>query len=369
MYKYNKDEIKENLSIEDVFELVAALGGEPHWDKSHEVFIAQTICHNHVGEGSHKLYYYGNTKLFHCFTDCDPPTFDIFELVKKVRSIAANAAISLPEAIAFVASYFGISPENEDFLETQENLQDWKILDNYQEISSKNYNKTIAELRIFDDKILKNLPQPHIVPWEKEGIKYEVMVDRGIRYDPSSQSVVIPHYDMNGNLIGIRGRTLIKEDEQYGKYRPLYINKIMYNHPLGFALYNLNKSKDNIQHFQTAILAEGEKSCMQYASYFGMENDITCAVCGSSFISYQAGLLQNLGVKQLVIAFDKQFEDIKSPEAKRWCDKLREINRKYSPYFSISFLFDKWNLLDYKNSPFDKGPDVFMELFKRRIIL
>ena len=94
MYSYNKDEIKEKLTIEDVFELVNALGGEPIWDKGRTSFISKTICHNHIGEGSHKLYYYSNTKLFHCYTDCSPATFDIFELVKKVKSIAANADLT-----------------------------------------------------------------------------------------------------------------------------------------------------------------------------------------------------------------------------------------------------------------------------------
>lgn len=32
-------------------------------------------------------------------------------------------------------------------------------------------------------------------------------------------------------------------------------------------------------------------------------------------------------------------------------------------------MFDKWNLLGYKDSPIDKGPDTFLELFERRIII
>ena len=49
---------------------------------------------------------------------------------------------------------------------------------------------------------------------------------------------IIPHYDINNNLIGIRERTLIKENEVYGKYRPAYLNGKLYNHPLSFSLYN-----------------------------------------------------------------------------------------------------------------------------------
>ena len=34
-----------------------------------------------------------------------------------------------------------------------------------------------------------------------------------------------------------------------------------------------------------------------------------------------------------------------------------------------SFLFDKFNLLDYKMSPIDNGPENFLQLYKNRIFL
>ena len=56
-FKYNKDSLKESLTIEQVFELVSELGGEPRM--SDGLFVAKTICHCGT---SHKLYYYSNTK-------------------------------------------------------------------------------------------------------------------------------------------------------------------------------------------------------------------------------------------------------------------------------------------------------------------
>ena len=55
--KYNKDELeklKEGLAIEQVFELVAELGGEPQMKG--DFFVSKTICHNPTGFGSYKLY-------------------------------------------------------------------------------------------------------------------------------------------------------------------------------------------------------------------------------------------------------------------------------------------------------------------------
>ena len=377
-YKYDKDSLKENLTIEQVFDFVAELGGEPIMNGNY--FISRTICHNMTGQGSHKLYYYDNTKLFRCYTDCGE-IFDIYELVRKVKNIngecktytGREGIVSrewlLPDAIAYVASYFGLSPKTFNFDELQGNLQDWKILNNYDRINSIREDKQIVELKIFDKQILQYLPTPIIEPWEQEGIDREVMRKRGICYNPSSQAIIIPHYNINGELIGIRERTLIKENEKYGKYKPAILNGQMYNHPLGFNLYNLNNSKDNIKAMRKAIVWEGEKSSLLYASYFGIENDITAASCGSSLINYQVKLLIDAGAEEIIIGFDKQFQEIGDEEWKRWTKKLTDINNKYSSLCQISFLFDKQNLLNYKDSPIDQGPEVFMKLFKERIIL
>ena len=80
-------------------------------------------------------------------------------------------------------------------------------------------------MKIYDDKILSYLPHPRILPWEKEGITQEVIQNHQICYNPSSQAIVIPHYNINNQLVGIRERTLIKENEIYGKYRPMYLGR------------------------------------------------------------------------------------------------------------------------------------------------
>ena len=365
MYKYNKDELKESLTIEQIYELVAELGGEPQMKGNY--FISRTICHNPAGEGSYKLYYYDNTKLFKCYTDCGE-YFDIYELVRKQMTIKHNVEWLLPKSIAFVANYFGFSNQNFDFGESQDQLQDWKILNNYDRIMQVK-EEQIVQLKTFDDKILKYLPRPRILPWESEGITAIVMNHRGICYDPKNEGIVIPHYNIDGELIGIRERTLIKENEKYGKYIPAKLNGQMYNNPLSFNLYNLNNSKDNIKALKKVIIFEGEKSSLLYASYFGEENDISVAVCGSSLITYQVKLLLSLGVEEIIIAFDKQFQEIGDDEWKRWTKKLTDIHTKYGAYAQISYMFDKNNLLDYKMSPIDKGKDIFLKLFKERVYI
>ncbi len=362
----DKDELKNSLEIEQVFDFVAELGGEPKW-LSDEIFIAKTMCHNPIGEGSQKLYYYDNTHLFKCFTECSD-TFDIYQLMIKYKAVNTHIQWTLPQAIKYVANYFGftVNIEEQAFGEV---LTDWQIFKNYDKLTENKKQKQEIKFKTLDKNLLQYYPRPHIIPWEEDNIPYDIYIARGICYDPVNDGIIIPHYDIDGNLIGIRERTLIKDREEYGKYRPAILSGKMYNHALGFNLYNLNNSKTNISALKKAFVFEGEKSTLQYANYFGLENDLSVAVCGSSLVSYQVQLLTQLDCREIIIAFDKQFKEIGDPEWERWTKKLKEIHKKYGASVQISFMFDTKNLLGYKDSPTDKGKDVFLQLFEERIFL
>lgn len=356
------ENIKNGLSIDQVKDLLYSLGGNPIMKD--DMIMSQTICH---GGHSHKLYYYNNTKLFRCYTNCGD-AFDIFDLIIKVKAVD-GVEISLPQAVNFIISFYGLAVSANDNFELQNELQDWKILNKYEQNNSEEKQEKIVELKFFDKKILRYLPRPKIEPWLKEGITQEAMDNCGICYDPVLQGIVIPHFNIDGELVGIRERTLIKENEQNGKYKPAILNGNMYNHPLGFNLYNLNNSKENIKQMKKVFVFEGEKSCLLYQSLFGVENDLSVAVCGSSLINYQVQLLVSLGVEEIIIAFDKQFQEIGDDEWKAWTKKLKDLHKKYGTQVQMTFMFDKWNLLGYKDSPIDCGKETFLELFNKRVVL
>lgn len=362
----DKDELKNSLTIEQVFDFVAEIGGEPKWIND-EAFVSKTLCHNPIGEGSQKLYYYDNTHLFKCFTECSD-TFDIYQLMMKYKEVNTHLQWTLPQAIKYVANYFGFSVEIDDQA-FGEVLPDWQVFKNYEKLEDVKKPEQNITFKKLNPDILKYYPRPHIEPWEKDNIPYEISNARGICYDPINHGIIIPHYDVDNNLIGIRERTLIKAYEENGKYRPAILGKTMYNHPLGFNLYNLNNSKNNISKIKKAFLFEAEKSTLQYANYFGLENDLSVASCGSSLISHQVQLLLDNGCEELIIGYDKQFQKIGDDEWKGWTKKLKAIYTKYGARIRISFMFDTKDLLGYKDSPTDRGKDVFMQLFEERIYL
>lgn len=361
-YEYNIDEIKSNLTIEQIKDIVAELGGEPQIQNN--TVLCKTICH--CGD-SHKLYYYDNTHLFRCYTGCEEPTFDIFELVRKVRSRELNCDYQLPQAIDYVAQYFGYSP-NHIFEELTSINEDLKYLQNYDRIKNIQLENKIIELKEYNDNFLKHFPRPIITPWIEDGISQEIMDYYEICYDPKNCGIIIPHRNIDGKLIGVRERTLIQEDaEKYGKYKPMKLGKKMYNHPLSFNLYGLYQNQQHIKDFKKAMVFESEKAVLQYATMFGQENNIAVAICGSSFINYQAWLLIQLGVKEIIVGLDKQYQKLNDNEHKKLVRNIKNIHKKYGQYITISYIFCTNNLLNYKDSPTDRGKETFLKLFKERV--
>ena len=380
MNKDKIEKIKNDLTIDQIEHFLEEHGGNP---KVHgDTIISRTICHNAPGEGSHKLYYYDNTHLFRCYTDCGDGAFDIFQLTLKIKQLAGITILtknntwrqwSLPDSISYVANFFNIEIEEEKNVDgIENNLLDWKFflkLETNKLIKDK--NSPPIKLKIYNGDFLKNLPRPRIVPWINEGITQDIIKKHNICYDPINGGVVIPHYDINNNLIGIRERTFVSENIDNGKYKPAFLNGKMYNHPLSFSLYNLNLSKENISKIKKVIIFESEKSTLLYGSYFGLENDISVAVCGSNLINYQFQLLMNLGVTEIIIGFDRQYKESNKNDREwiLWTKKLNAIHQKYGAYVQISYLFDKEHYLEYKMSPIDNGKDIFLYLFQNRIVI
>ena len=367
MLVFDKQEIRDGLSINDIFEMLEEWGGEPEYCPTG--LIARTICHNHLNDdASRKLYYYENTGLFRCYTGCDEPVFDIFQLCIKIMDLQHNLKYDLNDAVRWIARRFGMSGREED--SPEEGLEDWKILANYARIKDIQASAPNIVLEEYDDTILSRFNyEVKLKPWLDEGISQQALDHAEIGYYPGDAQITIPHFDKNGRFIGLRGRTLVEEDaEKYGKYRPMKINGQMYNHPLGLNLYNFNNSRCVIPQMRKAIVFEGEKSVLKYQTYFGFDNDISVACCGSNLSSYQTQLLIDAGAQEIIIAFDRQFQNVGDDEYTHLLNKLKKIQMKYKNYAQISYILDRKKITGYKSSPIDCGKDKFLTLYRERVI-
>lgn len=365
MTSFDKNTIKEQLSIENIFDIINDFGGDPQYTDFG--IVASTICHNQPGEGSRKLYYYINSGLFQCYTNCG--SYDVFDLVIKVFAIQYDKEIDLDTAVRYVASKFGIAGE---YVEEDNSTEDWRIFESYsriQEVESKDYH---VELKEYDLSILDRLNyQVKLLPWLEEDITQEVLDFARIGYYPGADQITIPHFDSAGRFVGLRGRAMAQDDiERWGKYRPLRINRTtQYNHPLGMNLYGLNWAKNAIATLGKAIVLESEKSVLKYMSYFGIDNNIAVACCGSNISAYHIHQLLEAGAKEVIVAMDRQFQAINDDEFQKLTTSLTKIHTKFSPLVKISFIFDKNMITGYKDSPIDCGKEVFLQLFKDRVYL
>ena len=366
MVTYNKKEIREKLSFNDIYELLTEWGGEPEWTSWG--ILCSTICHNKPGEGSRKLYYYKNTDLFTCYTGCSG-SFDVFELLMKVAAIQWQKTYDLNDAVRYIAIKFGLAGYTE--FDDQESLIDWKTFEAYDRIQDLEIKDYHVDLKPYDETVLHNLNYNVIIkPWEDEGISRAALQKGVIGYFAPTGQITIPHFDIHGNFVGLRGRTLVKEDaERYGKYRPLMVGRKQYNHPLGMNLYNINNTKDNIAISKMAIMFESEKSCLKYMTDFGIENDISVACCGSNISAYQVQLLLDCGAKEMVIAFDRQWQEKQTDEYKHYIKNLEKLNDRYKNDINISIIYDRNMLTGYKDAPIDDGKEIFLQLFKERVRL
>lgn len=173
MINFDKEEVKSNITVENIFEILNDFGADPQYTSFG--IIAATICHNSPGEGSKKLYYYTNSSLFQCYTSCG--YFDIFELIIKVQSIQFGIDFDLNDAIRWIANRLGINGEYVD--DEEDSLNDWKFINQYERVEKKE-QQTIPVLKEYNDNVINNFNyNVSIGPWLNEGISKEAMKKLG----------------------------------------------------------------------------------------------------------------------------------------------------------------------------------------------
>ena len=344
--------IIENLNTDAIIHLMTELGADRYDDRG-DYIICPTICHNEdSSEASMKLYFYKNNKVFVCYTSCGG--MSIFKFLKhyyEERQIEYDWHQDIYEVVCNCSDF----KRKEGFERTPyKSLRErYKVA--RKEVQLPEYSKNVL------DCFVKHYPPE----WLNDGITKEAMDAFDISYSIAHNKIIIPHYDIEGRLVGIRGRALNDwEVENVGKYAPIHIEQTWYKHPLSMNLYGLNVTKKNIRAHSICFLFESEKSVMQ-AEGFKLPNCST-AVCGSNFNKYQLNILMKAcAPHEIVLCFDKE----ELPGEDKYFNKLWNICQKYKNYCNFSFIYDREGLLDLKDSPTDKGEETFTKLLGKRVIV
>ena len=361
----NKDEVMARITKEDVKRIVMDLGSEAPREDSHGDLIFQTVCH---GSDSWKLYYYHEPtsdypgRMFHCYTKCGD-SFSLTELVIRANR-AKGKNVSFYQALSYIAKSIGYDVTGVEMPDKTDRIDDWNWLSKF----NRKTNTRKKQCNPIDEHVLEMFDYtPHEL-FLNDHISREVLSEFEISYWGATNQIVIPHRDINGRLIGIRGRYLDQCDiDNIGKYVPLNIEGKFLSHELGSNLYGIHINKEKIKKCKKCMIVEAEKSVMQNHSYFG-KDDFSLGICGSNLTQTQKKiLLKDLGVEEIILGLDKEFHDAESWEASIYRNKLLKKIASLIPYCKVTILWDFDGLLGFKDSPTDKGKDVLLQLLDKKV--
>lgn len=348
------NEFVQTLSDRDVYSLLEHLGGNPK--ESNRGLDAQSICHNHDGSGKHNLRYFSESHSFTCFSNCG--TMSIYDLVSNVLEL------DFYNSFKYVLSFFNQSIYDMSY--KQKSYEDDIDLSFF----NREFKVESDKLKELSPKVLNVYYDQYYKGWINEGITIKTMQKYNIKTSIIDEQIIIPHYDEDNRLVGVRCRNLNKQLVNDGKkYMPVFQGDNMLNHSTGSVLYGLNFNMEAINRTQKIILFESEKSVMKLDSYMP---DMSIGVClsGSNLTNKQVDIIKSLNVSEVIVALDKEFHDIGDQEEKYFAKKIEEtFLNKLSAFVNMSVLWDTKQKLDYQDAPVDKGINVFKELLNDRIIL
>lgn len=341
--------IKSILTIDDVISIMSELGADYNFASSSEVHF-RSICHN---SDSYKLYYYDGSKSLFCHR-CGEH-WDIFGIVEKIKEIDFLDAVSFVCALCRIEqTYQKVNTQIDDW---QKDLK--KFLPNYE---------PNEPLRIYDNEVIDLFINKYHQSWLDDGISKSAMDKFGIKFYERNAQIIIPVHDINGSLVGIHARNTRQKLVDKGlKYQPAKTLNEEYRFQTSGVLYGLYENLDNIKSTKSAIICESPKSCLQADDILNCNT--TVALFGWNMQSRRRDILLNLGVEDITIALDRQYKEQSDDEFSVWVKQVKKIAKLFKPYCDVYTIWDREDLLGYKDSPFDRGKDVFDKLYSERVKL
>lgn len=216
---------------------------------------------------------------------------------------------------------------------------------------NRSINVLDFDYKFLNDNILEDFEPIIHIDLFREGIMPWTVKKFGLCYSYKYKRTIFPHrYWSTGELLGYNARTSIENCEEFGisKY---FITPGM---PKSINLYGLYENYSDIEKAGYITVFEAEKSVLKRDSL----NDPTgVALAGHSISDEQVGIILGLNVHEVVIALDKDI-----PVEEVWC-----MCEKFYHSRKVSYIWDKHDLLESKDSPADSKNKIYEFLFKHRI--
>ena len=358
----NSKEILQKLSLDDYEKILYGLGVKDI-QKLQDYWITQTICHNlYASNASNKLYFYLDTKSFFCFTECQKSR-NIIDLIIDRWNLEGKQ-FNFPQVLQYICDICHINNEN-----TSNNkiiYPSWK-----KRLEVYNVPHTSHYLgKRYDKSILRFLSPYHSPVFLNDGISESTMEKFGIGFYAPDNQITIPVYDLDGELIGIHCRNLNQKELDKGKkYIPLRtVSGLDYRFKTNEVLYGMNMNYPVIEKRKQIQLFESPKAVLQLDSMYDTPSTAV-GMFGLNLGRNRRSMIIEAGVSEVIIGIDKDYETEDSKEFDKFISSAKKIARLFKGYARCSVLYDKDNLLASKNSPTDRGREVYEKLMADRMVV
>ena len=331
------------------------------YDNEKIEFILQALdCHN-IQYHSNNNYYsaafpdgdnpkgiiVNNTEYlnFHSFSrEISNEHKDLITLVEYIKKIP------FIDSIKYLHNLLGLEFKSKDFI--VKNKPNVNPLWVFERLINNTQYYDCNEIQYLNESLLDDYIPMLYIGWFREGIMSWSAKKFNIAYSYKNKRIIIPHRSWNnGRLVGVNARTTVVNADELGikKYwlTPSYKKSLN--------VYGLWENKLSIEKHKRVIIFESEKSVLKRDSLC----DSNCvAISGKNISSEQVAIILSLKVDEIIIALDKDVS----------VEEIRYMCAKFYRHRKVSYIYDKWNILNKKDSPADTTNKNYQFLFDNRII-
>lgn len=310
-------------------------------------------------DGSPALVFFPDTKIFIGYTSSR--SYDAISLVQTRLNLLGQTC-SFLDACNWILEKTGLDPTKITKSLTNTHVYDWSELERF--VKVRKYGNQLPE---YNRNIIDTLPPLYPQAWIDEGISEETMAKYQIRYYERCNQTVIPCFDDEARLIGVRVRNWDKDRVEQAKYMPLItLDGQCYKFNTNQVFYGINYNKPMIEQTGEVWLGESEKFVLKLDGWFGPKS------CALAMYGHQLGMqrrnqLIKMGVKRVVYCPDMDFIGQDDVFFEDWCKSVRRLCDMFKGYCQVDIVWDDTGeLLGAKENATDRDKEIWDKLWESR---
>lgn len=361
MAKVDVKKLKKMLTLAH-YDLILRELGIPIFSKSNTEWRCYSgDRHKNPFDGSPSLIFYPDTKIFQGYSA--GRAYDAIALVQTRLNLLGQTC-SFIDACNWILEKTGLDTTKITKPLTNNRVYDWSELERF--VRVRKYGNQLPE---YNRNIINTLPPLYPQAWIDEDISEETMAKYQIRYYERCNQTVIPCFDAEARLIGVRVRNWDKDRVEQAKYMPLItLDGRCYKFNTNQVFYGINYNKPEIERTGKVIIVESEKAVMKLDTYMGRHN-IALGMYGSNLGIQRRNQLIKMGVNTVSYVVDNDFIGQDDEFFEQWREKIQHFIKLWDGFCRIEIVWDNLGLLGPKENATDRTKEIWEQLWENREII